>query len=278
MALRHSSQPPIWRPGTSTTAARQIAPVTCECIRRPPAASAWSSHTQPWSRPRSTPGLSCRTCISRQRRQSRNARISGNRSARTSGRRFLCKMAASSRRGARAGPRTVDPSATPPRSLRSSSRRPRRRSVWRQLDRAGCRRRASAWPPGCRKIERQDPDVGDGGSTPMVIGDAIPFWRRPGADRGNPAHYLTIFRQPPTGAIADCGPARMPASGTRESPAGSPSWRLIPSGRPAPCDAGPPSEPDAPVSEHPAQASPGGWRVVLQWRWMRRGAAVSGVL
>jgi len=32
---------------------------------------------------------------------------------------------------------------------------------------------------------------------------------------------------------------------------------------PAPCDAGPPSEPDVPVSEHPAQASPGGWRVVV---------------
>lgn len=35
---------------TSKTAARHIAPFACECIRRPAAASAWSSCTQPWSR------------------------------------------------------------------------------------------------------------------------------------------------------------------------------------------------------------------------------------
>ena len=46
---------------------------------------------------------------------------------------------------------------------------------------------------------------------------------------------------------------------------------------PAPCGAGPPSEPDVPVSEHPAQASPDGWRWWLQLRWTRRGAAVSVV-
>ena len=45
---------------------------------------------------------------------------------------------------------------------------------------------------------------------------------------------------------------------------------------PASCDAGPPSEPDVPVSRHPARAGLGGWRVWLQWRWMRRGAALSG--
>ena len=42
---------------TSKAAARHIAPVACECIRRPPAASAWSSRTQPWSRPPSTPAF-----------------------------------------------------------------------------------------------------------------------------------------------------------------------------------------------------------------------------
>src|SRR5207302_11323660 len=39
--------------------------------------------------------------------------------------------------------------------------------------------------------------------------------------------------------------------------------------------AGPPSEPDVPVSVHPAQASLGGWRWWLQWRWTSWGAAAS---
>jgi len=43
---------------------------------------------------------------------------------------------------------------------------------------AESRERTIGFVGGCRKIERRDPDVGDGGSTSMIIDDAIPFKMR----------------------------------------------------------------------------------------------------
>jgi len=73
--------------------------------------------------------------------------------------------------------------------------------------------------------------------------------------------------------LPGCGSEPFSPLLTVEGVAGAHGWcRRI---GPARWGAGPSSEPDVPVSRHPAQASLGGWRGWWQWRCMRRGAAAS---
>ena len=83
--------------------------------------------------------------------------------------------------------------------------------------------------------------------------------RRPG--RSRPPNDVTRAR---TMQIGSRSPMRTSSRDCSALP-GNSGWPEVPVCRvgPAPCGAGPPSEPDVPVSEHPAQASPGGWRVVV---------------